>query len=615
MQAMAQDIRFKNYRAFKQGRVEFRNLTILMGVNGSGKTSILYLPLLLHQSTSSDGFPESTALRINGAYCSFGPSQNLFFGKDHSKDLEFSFLIPKSVVSNFLNKTFTRANRYLAEANHSLALALRYTLEVSENHSGLSQGVKSLTTRVLRHYREQREDWQSSSSSSPKSVGNEHMPALKEAIDLYEQLKLEVEKVEGTEQIGDVESQLFFHDPDYYNFKRASNNKRRTDFGRTTRSSLTHGSSKISATDLEKLTSFLLCIRNYVSDFIVSYQISKQNDRIVLNSISLFYKNGETLTLMIKFSVSDDGTIVDTELEDADFLTHYKAVQNDIFKGNELIFRCMEVPDTNILTVKLLARWLHMFEEYLVDQYQKPELIPIKPLRGIPQRYYDAYGSNIKDDVFDIIEALKSDNQVKQFINRWVKRFGIEMEALEFEEFLGKIVTKKRISNGEIKVDLIDSGFGYSQVLPILYRVATADPNSRVLIEQPEIHLHPRMQAELAEFFIESLSIKRKDGDFRLIIETHSEHLVQRISRRVGEGAYQIDGQSIDAPKPNEISLYFTEEDRRSGGAQIRQVELGAFGEIEWPSGFFASKNEDLKAILSNRMKGIAIKQDEKDEY
>jgi AAA15 family ATPase/GTPase len=134
MQAMAQDIRFKNYRAFKQGRVEFRNLTILMGVNGSGKTSILYLPLLLHQSTSSDGFPESTALRINGAYCSFGPSQNLFFGKDHSKDLEFSFLIPKSVVSNFLNKPFTRANRYLAEANHSLALALRYTLEVSENH-------------------------------------------------------------------------------------------------------------------------------------------------------------------------------------------------------------------------------------------------------------------------------------------------------------------------------------------------------------------------------------------------------------------------------------------------------------------------------------------------
>lgn len=86
-------------------------------------------------------------------------------------------------------------------------------------------------------------------------------------------------------------------------------------------------------------------------------------------------------------------------------------------------------------------------------------------------------------------------------------------------------------------VDLPDVGFGISQVLPVLVQCFYAPPGSIIIMEQPEIHLHPSAQSALADVMIDAIN-SREDGidrNVQLIIETHSEHFLRRLQRRIAE--------------------------------------------------------------------------------
>ena len=87
-------------------------------------------------------------------------------------------------------------------------------------------------------------------------------------------------------------------------------------------------------------------------------------------------------------------------------------------------------------------------------------------------------------------------------------------------------------------VDLPDVGFGISQVLPVLVQCFYAPPRSIIVIEQPEIHLHPSAQSALADVMIDVINSKENGNDrnIQLIIETHSEHFLRRLQRRIAEG-------------------------------------------------------------------------------
>lgn len=106
---------------------------------------------------------------------------------------------------------------------------------------------------------------------------------------------------------------------------------------------------------------------------------------------------------------------------------------------------------------------------------------------------------------------------------------------------------------------LVDSGFGYSQVLPILVQCLLAKPGSMLLIEQPELHLNPALQVRLADFFVAMIRAKKQ-----IIIETHSEHIVNAIRVLAAEdesgelaqkcGIFFIDTDS-DRPGIHELSI------------------------------------------------------------
>ena len=134
-----------------------------------------------------------------------------------------------------------------------------------------------------------------------------------------------------------------------------------------------------------------------------------------------------------------------------------------------------------------------------------------------------------------------------------------------------------------------DVGIGVSQVLPVLVS-AYANKNSVIAIEQPEIHLHPSLQAELGDVFIESALGENKNT---FLIESHSEHLILRILKRIRQTAR---GQNQFTPpiKPEHISLLYVEGTPK--GAYIRSLRVDEQGRIidRVPGGFFEEDFEEL---------------------
>ncbi|WP_447603911.1 AAA family ATPase [Nitrospira sp. Nam80] len=135
-----------------------------------------------------------------------------------------------------------------------------------------------------------------------------------------------------------------------------------------------------------------------------------------------------------------------------------------------------------------------------------------------------------------------------------------------------------------------DVGIGISQVLPVLV-TAYASRNKIIAMEQPEIHLHPALQGELGDVFIETALGERKNT---MILETHSEHLMLRILRRIRETtANELPNGSIPV-KPEDVAVLFV--DATASGSRVIEIPILPDGEFarQWPQGFFDDRAKEL---------------------
>lgn len=140
-------------------------------------------------------------------------------------------------------------------------------------------------------------------------------------------------------------------------------------------------------------------------------------------------------------------------------------------------------------------------------------------------------------------------------------------------------------------VSLCDVGFGISQVLPVL-TLAYGSENRLIAIEQPEIHLHPALQAELADVFIESALGERQNT---FILETHSEHLILRLLRRIRETTNGELPEGIQALHPGDVQIIYVQPD--ASGSRFIELSIDSDGEFvdRWPGdGFFPERAKEL---------------------
>lgn len=123
------------------------------------------------------------------------------------------------------------------------------------------------------------------------------------------------------------------------------------------------------------------------------------------------------------------------------------------------------------------------------------------------------------------------------------------------------------------------TGFGLTQVLPIVVAALSSESNGLLLIENPEVHLHPAGQANMGEFLAEVGA-----SGVQVLLETHSDHVLNGVRRAVKEGKLQ----------PEQVALHFFRP-RADGGTQVESPSLDADGNIDvWPEGFFDQFDRDM---------------------
>jgi predicted ATPase len=198
-------------------------------------------------------------------------------------------------------------------------------------------------------------------------------------------------------------------------------------------------------------------------------------------------------------------------------------------------------------------------------------------------------GENLLAALGNTEKVEKTDQTLEQLVNSWVadtSKLGL-LKKLHLEK-LDRAGTVRMLLGDEIggtkDVNVAAMGEGISQVLPIIARLLRSSPGECLLIEQPELHLHPRLQAALGDLFIETTT----KGKRQVIVETHSEHLLLRIRRRVAEGAL----------KPEQVAILFVEKDGPE--CKVRELQMNGKGHLaDWPKGFFDEAYQEAMAIAS----------------
>jgi hypothetical protein len=162
--------------------------------------------------------------------------------------------------------------------------------------------------------------------------------------------------------------------------------------------------------------------------------------------------------------------------------------------------------------------------------------LSIAPIRTRPRRTYDEateeFTSEGEHVPFVLLNRLVNDNgsEVPEALEEYGKESGL------FRQIHIKRLGSKPGDPFQIMVtgsgrpaNLLDVGYGVSQALPVVVQCVLAPRDRLLLMQQPEVHLHPRAQAELGSFFVEQVY----EHDRKLVIETHSDYIVDRIRQDV----------------------------------------------------------------------------------
>lgn len=217
--------------------------------------------------------------------------------------------------------------------------------------------------------------------------------------------------------------------------------------------------------------------------------------------------------------------------------------------------------------------------------------IAFAPIRIRPKRTYDPVQdlpdpSGIHVPMF-LARVQASDEASWRRIAETLRRFGQASGLLQDLEVrrLGKEDDPFQV---EVKVhgksfNLMDVGYGVSQILPILVECTRAPRQAVFLLQQPEVHLHPRAQAELGSFF----ATLAKEREQQFLIETHSDHLVDRLRLEVRQGKLN----------PEDLVILYFERDK--SGARIHPMRTDEQGNLlDAPPGYRQFFLEEERRLL-----------------
>lgn len=236
--------------------------------------------------------------------------------------------------------------------------------------------------------------------------------------------------------------------------------------------------------------------------------------------------------------------------------------------------------------------------------------LSIGPIRRIPDQYYgsDDYIQQMDwyngEASWDVIQ--NADEKLIQQCNRWLGESNLDLDmALVKKHKSGDVqysLDNKEISTPfqpqadkvvlwdlqhNIEVTPADVGAGVAQLFPLVI-AANQSRKGIVCCEQPELHVHPKVQVAIGDLLMQC-----QTGN-QFLIETHSEHLVLRLLRRIRESEQNNQPEGFRPVKPEDISLIYLEQS--NAGTLVVKTQITSDGDLvqDWPNGFFEERDEEL---------------------
>lgn len=557
---MIQKISFTNYKAFDKGEIKLKPITILLGANSVGKSSIIQLLLMLQQTSFSKDY--KSALRLHGENLSMGENENIFKDRHTEENITLEFEFKDKKLFGLLKGTL------LEELAISIIRPLSYF-----NHINVKSENKDDNEIILSKYLDKR------SRTIKKEIWNS--------------------KDDFISLINDIQD---FKNSIALEFSNKKNNNLFSDDLRfLTREGLFQ--TNIKESGIENIYDFLngsKKLRN--ENFTISFEIQnvKSKNEDVLKIINILIKQDNVKILCVDLEMNNAKTGYNNINVSSDFsndLTDNDKVKEELLcsiKFDSTLFSCIS-NNTNLdlrrdlfgnhddsfsSVSNVILQVLSQAIENVKFSFSKELINYVSPLRAHPKRYYflDKANINTSLDTLDgdsLTEILKENNVVKAKVNKWLKNFNLSVNV----DTLQDVIHKLKIKQNNLDLDITDVGFGISQVLPVIVQGFLSFDNSLTIIEQPEIHLHPKMQADLADLFIDMVKVNKESKKF-LLIETHSEYLLKRLRRRIAEN------KNINA---SDVAIYFIHpKDSISNSGFIEEKIISADGAFDWPKDFYS---------------------------
>ena len=573
---MLRSWRVANFKAIKRrADLAFGQLTVITGSNSSGKSSLLQSILLVSQSLASP--LDESPLLLNGPLLRVGALKNTFFQGSHVRRL--SFRIEASAdPERFRRESTQRPRRRTGDLMAVLTVELRLPRSATEPF--VERVVLESTTEAGRTELSAR---RAEPKTLPLRIGLQSTAFRRAA---------------GTPQAFDIDLTLPQRGLDSYPSARLSGDSRANvhavglGLTRFVPNSLVY-EQDLGVLAVERAIRILREPEiDTVGPYPDSFELADGVASVVMDAIPRRGRVARRKTLAW-FAKRAAAASLETRRQLAERLELILIDDLVLAKSGRLrVSMPTQLPPD-------LERAAAVITDVLVD-----DLHYLGPLREDPKAYYDLPASSRRGEVG--LKGQYATAQLYRYRNTRVQYWDSETASLRSQSFAGALDTWLR------RLDLLTSavaseagqlghqlfltprglktavdptfvGVGVSQVLPVLMQGLLAMRGTTVILEQPELHLHPDVQAELADFLL-SLT----QAGVQIIVETHSEHLINRLRVRVGQGEVQ----------PDHVAIYFvTRADKI--GTKVERLDLTESGTlVRWPAGFFDRASADADQLL-----------------
>lgn len=341
-----------------------------------------------------------------------------------------------------------------------------------------------------------------------------------------------------------------------------------------------------------------------------SYKYRKQRREIVLNDVEIEAPVGE---LLLKTRVSERSNRQIIEYVSPEYpgiktgrsssgvivTDHFIPNINPTERRHLLFYRGKRADiRTRQESYMQLDYKLYQASQLIMDHLSNVEFIG--PFRSRPERNYTFSGeapSSVGSSGEKCIDILASDQSrrrgkkknIAQKVSNWLRQSDIAKSIIVFP-FTDRHfeIYVSHIHTGE-EVNIADSGFGISQILPILVAGYFIPKHGTFIIEEPEIHLHPRAQSEIGTFLHD---ISKQN--VQIFVETHSEHLLLRLQSHIASRGL----------KHQDVNVFYVYSEAEEKGKIAKLIHIGSDGyfEEEWPHGFFTERLREAENIAKKSL-------------